>query len=117
MKRNSLKTQAMITTVCGALVRLMGFFLRLLLSRLLGAEALGVMELASGAHMLALTPAASGLPSAVSRLTARAETPEKRALIFHTRAEADAWLETIGVGPERQIPVCRAATNSGLSGC
>ena len=82
MKRNSLKTQAMITTVCGALVRLMGFFLRLLLSRLLGAEALGVMELASGAHMLALTPAASGLPSAVSRLTARAETPEKRALIL-----------------------------------
>jgi hypothetical protein len=27
--------------------------------------------------------------------------PEKRVLIFHTRAEADAWLETIGVGPER----------------
>ena len=27
--------------------------------------------------------------------------PEKRVLVFHTRAEADAWLETIGVGPER----------------
>ena len=27
--------------------------------------------------------------------------PEKRALVFHTRAEADAWLETIGVESER----------------
>ncbi len=27
--------------------------------------------------------------------------PEKRVLVFHTRAEADAWLETIGLGPER----------------
>ena len=27
--------------------------------------------------------------------------PEKQTLIFHTRAEADAWLETIGVRPEQ----------------
>ena len=27
--------------------------------------------------------------------------PEKRVFIFHTRSEADAWVETIGVGPER----------------
>ena len=27
--------------------------------------------------------------------------PEKRTLVFHTRAEADAWLETIGIEPEQ----------------
>jgi stage V sporulation protein B len=78
MKKESLKRQAMITACCGALVRAMGFGLRLWISRLLGAEALGVTELASGAHMLALTPAAAGLPSAVSRLTAKAENTEQR---------------------------------------
>ena len=57
MKRQSLKRQALITGASTALVRAMGFALRLYVSRLLGAEALGVMELASGVHMLALTPA------------------------------------------------------------
>ncbi len=78
MKKQSLKRQALITGASTALVRAMGFALRLWISRLLGAEALGVMELASGVHMLALTPAASGLPQAVSRLTARAGDQRQR---------------------------------------
>ena len=73
MKRKSLKEQAALTAVSGALVRAAGFGMRLWISRLLGSEALGIMELASNAHMLALTPAASGLPQAVSRLTARGQ--------------------------------------------
>ena len=92
MKRESLKRQAMITACCGALVRAMGFGLRLWISRLLGAEALGVTELASGAHMLALTPAAAGLPSAVSRLTAKAETAEQRQLTLYAGRQMAAWL-------------------------
>ena len=78
MKKQSLKRQAMITAGSGALVRGLGFVLRLWISRLLGAEALGIMELASGAHMLALTPAAAGLPGAVSHLTAKAEGQGRR---------------------------------------
>jgi stage V sporulation protein B len=73
-----LKRQALITGASTALVRAMGFALRLYVSRLLGAEALGVMELASGVHMMALTPAAAGLPQAVSRLTAKAKDREGR---------------------------------------
>ena len=83
-KRGSLKRQALLTTGSGALVRAMGFGLRLWLSRLLGAEALGIMELASGAHLLALTPAAAGLPSAVSRLTAKAESQAERDRVLFT---------------------------------
>ena len=92
MKKESLKRQALITACCGALVRAMGFGLRLWISRLLGAEAMGVMELASGAHMLALTPAAAGLPSAVSRLTAKAENREQRQLTLHAGRQMAAWM-------------------------
>ena len=83
LQSGSLKGQALLTAGSGVLVRAMGFGLRLLLSRVLGAEALGVMELASGAHILALTPAAAGLPSAVSRLTARAEDEKQRQMILY----------------------------------
>ena len=92
MRKESLKRQAMITACCGALVRAMGFGLRLWISRLLGAEALGVTELASGAHMLALTPAAAGLPSAVSRLTAKAENDEQRWLTLYAGRQMAAWM-------------------------
>ena len=83
MKKQSLKRQAAITAASTGLMRALGFALRLWISQLLGAEALGIMELASGAHMLALTPAASGLPSAVSRLTARAGDVNKRKMILY----------------------------------
>ena len=78
MEKRSLKREALITAASGAAMRALGFVMRMWISRILGAEALGVMELASGAHMLALTPAAAGLPGAVSRLTARAETEAER---------------------------------------
>ncbi len=76
MKGQSLKKQTAVMTSCNILIRGLGFILRLITSRLLGAEALGVMELAGQAHMLALTPAAAGLPGAVSRLTAQREDRE-----------------------------------------
>lgn len=77
-KRHSLKRQAAVTAVSGALVRALGFFLRLWTGRLLGAEAVGIMELAASAHALAVTPGAAGVPGAVSRLTAQARTEEER---------------------------------------
>ena len=83
MRKQSLKRQALITGASTALVRAMGFALRLYVSRLLGAEALGVMELASGVHMMALTPAAAGLPQAVSRLTAKAKDREGRERVLY----------------------------------
>lgn len=88
MKRQSLKNQALVTAGCNAVIRGLGFFMRLWISRLLGAEAVGVMELASGAHMMALTPAASGLPGAVSRLTAQTEGEEQGLVLYAGRQMA-----------------------------
>ena len=82
MKRQSLKGQALLMTAMGAAVRGGGLIIRLILSRVLGAEAMGIMELASGVHMLALTPGTAGLPGAVSRLTARAPTEEEQAQVL-----------------------------------
>ena len=63
--------QALILTLGNGLTRGLGFVLRLLLARWMGAQALGVMEMANSVGMLALTPVTAGIPSAVSRLTAK----------------------------------------------
>ena len=67
----SLKKQALVLTVANAYTRALGFALRLATARLMGAQALGVMELASSAVMLAITPVTAGVPTAMSRLAAR----------------------------------------------
>ena len=53
-------------------VRVLGFALRIALSRELGAAAMGLVELAHSAQQLLITPVVSGLPAAVSRMSARA---------------------------------------------
>ena len=52
-------------------VRIMGFSLRVWLSRELGAQAMGLVELTHSAQSLLIAPVASGLPAAVSRLSAQ----------------------------------------------
>lgn len=67
----SLKKQALVLTIANAYTRALGFVLRLVTARLMGAEAMGVMELSSSAVMLAITPVTAGVPTAMSRLTAQ----------------------------------------------
>lgn len=86
MKGQSLKRQTAVMTASNVVIRGMGFFLRLITARLLGPEALGVMELANQAHMLVLTPAAAGLPGAVSRMVA--QTDEKEGVLKAARQMA-----------------------------
>lgn len=71
MQRHSVGYQALVLTTANALVRALGFLLRVLTGRLLGAQALGVMELGHSAHMLSIAPLTAGLPMAVSCVTAR----------------------------------------------
>lgn len=68
---DSLRKQALVLTLGNVLTRGMGFMLHLILARRMGAEALGVMEMANSVGMLALTPVTAGIPSAISRLAAR----------------------------------------------
>ena len=54
-------------------VRLIGFAMRIWLSRELGAQAMGLVELAQSTQILLITPVVSGLPSAISRMCAKEE--------------------------------------------
>ena len=121
----TLRHQALILAAGNGVTRAMGFVLRLLTARWMGAEALGVMELAGTAGMLALTPLTAGLPSAMSRLTARrpaADQPEvlraglalaRRTAMFLTLglvllSPALSWL----MGDVRALPAMLAASPS-----
>ena len=76
----SLKKQALVLTIANAYTRALGFVLRLVTARLMGAQALGVMELASSAVMLAITPVTAGVPTAMSRLSAQRGADERAVL-------------------------------------
>ncbi len=76
----SLKKQAVVLTAANAYTRALGFVLRLVSARLMGPEALGVMELSSSGIMLAITPVTAGLPTAMSRLTAKGDAPQENVL-------------------------------------
>ena len=60
----SLKHQAMTLSIANAYTRALGFVLRIFSARLMGAEAMGVMEMASSAMMLAINNQAK-LPEVV----------------------------------------------------
>lgn len=64
------KTVATITLFT-VLTRVLGFFFRIYLSRMLGAELLGVYQVALSIFMVLTTIVASGMPIIVSKLTAK----------------------------------------------
>lgn len=64
-------------------VRVMGFLMRIWISRELGAAAMGLVELTHSAQMLLITPVVSGLPAAVSRMSAKASgQPERQTRVL-----------------------------------
>ena len=62
-------------------VRVIGFAMRIWLSRELGPQAMGLVELAQSAQMLLVTPVVSGLPAAVTRMCAKAEPARQRRIV------------------------------------
>ena len=73
MKMRTLVVQTMFLSASHFLVRVIGFVMRIWLSRELGAMAMGLVELAGSAQMLLITPVVSGLPAAMSRMCAKAD--------------------------------------------
>lgn len=73
------KTVALITFF-SILTRIAGFFFRIYLSRVIGAEALGMYQVASSIFMVLLTVVSSGIPLIISRMGAafRAKKESKK---------------------------------------
>ncbi len=82
MAKQTIREQAILLTLTNTLVRAMGFLMRVLFSRMLGSEIMGIMELGGSVHMMAITPATAGLPLAVSRLTAKAAEGKKEYALY-----------------------------------
>ncbi len=78
MKIKGARKQTAFLTLINGAVRALGLLLRVVLSRYLGAEIMGIAELAQSVHMLAITPLTSGLPMAVSRLTAKSRERDRQ---------------------------------------
>lgn len=77
------KTVALIT-IFSFLTRVLGFVFRIILSRIVGAEGVGLYQVASSVFMVLLTIISSGIPFVVSRISAafRVEKQEKKAGSF-----------------------------------
>ena len=83
MTRSRLIRHTMYLSCSHFIVRAMGFVMRIWLSREMGAAAMGLVELAHSAQMLLITPVVSGLPAAVSRMSAKATgNPAKQTRIL-----------------------------------
>lgn len=63
------KAVALITSF-SILTRVLGFLFRIFLSRTIGAEAIGIYQVASSVFMIFVTVVSSGLPLIISRMTA-----------------------------------------------
>lgn len=85
MFMRTLVSQTLFLSGTHFLVRVVGFLMRIWLSRELGAQAMGLVELAQSAQMLLITPVVSGLPAAVSRMCAKAD-PDRQARIVRCGA-------------------------------
>ncbi len=77
MAQSKLIRQTLFLSCSHFAVRAVGFVMRIWLSRELGAQAMGLVELAQSAQMLLITPVVSGLPAAVSRMSAQRKGREQ----------------------------------------
>ena len=82
MKIKGAKQQTVFLTGINAAVRAIGLCMRVWLSRILGSEIIGIMELAQSIHMVAIAPLTSGLSAAISRLTARSDQQNRTAALL-----------------------------------
>lgn len=70
MKQNIYKSAAMVT-VFSTIEKTLSFFYRIVLSRIIGAEGLGIYQICLSVFAVFLTVASSGVPVTVSRLIAK----------------------------------------------
>lgn len=81
-----------IITLFSILLKVFGFFMRIVLSRELGAEALGLYQIALSFFYVLLTIVSSGLPTTISHLSAKYQVTRDK------NAEGSAVMSSIIIG-------------------
>ena len=93
----SLLSGTLLLTGVGLFTQLVGFFYRIALSRLVGAETMGLNQLIMPVYSLLMSLTAAGLTVAVSTLTARHRALGEQGLIRQTKNRALALFFLIAV--------------------
>ena len=70
MRKNTFIQGAMVLAVAGIIVKFIGAFSRIYLSRLLGGEGIGLYQMAYPIYLLCLSVSSAGLPVAISIMVA-----------------------------------------------
>ncbi len=70
MRKNTFIQGALILTIAGIIVKFIGAFSRIYLSRLLGGEGIGLYQMAYPIYLLCLAVSSAGLPVAISIMVA-----------------------------------------------
>ena len=65
--KSSLITGTLLLTIAGVLTRIIGFFYRIFLSRVIGAEGLGIYQLTAPVMALGFAITSTGIQTAISR--------------------------------------------------
>ncbi|MGE5575903.1 MAG: putative polysaccharide biosynthesis protein [Syntrophothermus sp.] len=97
MRKQSFLQGAAILVVAGLASRLLGAILRILLPRLLGAEAIGVLEMATPVYTLFTVIAIAGLPVTVSKLVAEQAALRSSEGVFRVFHVATAFFILVGI--------------------
>ena len=71
VNKKSLLYGTVILTAANFIVRILGFIYRIFLSRMIGAQGMGVIQLIFPVYMITITLTATGIPVAVSRIIAQ----------------------------------------------
>ncbi len=71
MKKESIMTGAMVLTVAGILTRLIGFYYRIYMTKMIGSEGVGLYQLIMPIYLLSWTITSSGITTTVSTLSAK----------------------------------------------
>ena len=66
----SMLYRTMVLSIANFIVRMLGFAYRVFLSRMIGPQGMGLVQLVNPVFHIAITLTASGIPIAVSRLIA-----------------------------------------------
>ena len=80
-KKHTLVTGTLLLTAAGFLSRILGFFYRIFLSRVIGAEGLGIYQMIFPVYGICLSLCAGSIQTAVSRHTAAHPKQANRALL------------------------------------
>lgn len=133
--KSSFITGTLLLTLAGVLTRIIGFFYRIFLSRMIGAEGLGIYQLVSPVMALGFAVTAAGIQTAISRFVST-EIGKKNptgarlylfsglflSLFLSTLASLLVWkraafISTVWLGDERCTPLLSVLSLSFVPSC